>query len=51
VKRDIVQEKRCVLCKVSGFCHGVIETFALLGCYAILVVSFRRFGAAYQSHL
>jgi len=20
-------------CKISGFCHSVVETFALLGCY------------------
>jgi hypothetical protein len=24
------------LCEISGFCHGVVEVFALLGCYAAL---------------
>jgi len=26
-------------CKISGFCHGVVEAFTLLGCYTALVVS------------
>jgi len=32
----------------SGVCHGVNEIFALLGCYVMLVGSFRT---TYQSHL
>ena len=26
------------LMKNSGFCHGVVEDFALLGCYAVMMV-------------
>jgi len=32
---------------VADYC----EVFALLGCYAALICSYRRFGTAYQSHI
>lgn len=28
------ENKEGLTCKVSGFCHSVIEAFTLLGCYA-----------------
>ena len=39
-------------CAISGFRCGMNDVFPLLGCYAALfVVSYRRFGTAYRSHL
>jgi len=35
--------------EVSGFCHGVVEVFALLGWYAALVGSHQHFGTACHS--
>jgi len=32
------------ICVVSGFRRGVNEIFALLGCYAAQIGSYRRFG-------
>jgi hypothetical protein len=53
----------CTTCKISKTknqysLHGEslksrwmkIAVFALLGCYAFLVLSYRRFGTAYRSH-
>jgi hypothetical protein len=43
--------KLTAICVTSGFCHGVNEVFALLGCYEALIGSYRYFGAAYRPHL
>jgi hypothetical protein len=34
---------------IAGFCRGVNETFALLGCYVALIGSYRRFGTDHLS--
>jgi hypothetical protein len=36
---------------ISGFRRGVNKVFALLGSYAALIGSYRRFETAYWSHL
>jgi len=38
-------------CKISGFHLGIIETFALLGCYVASVLSYELFGKTYWAHL
>jgi len=40
-----------VLCVIPGFRRSVYEIFALLGCYAALIDSYRRFGTTYRYHL
>jgi hypothetical protein len=36
---------------ISGFCHRLNEVFALLGCFAVLIDSYIRFGDSVQSHV
>jgi hypothetical protein len=36
---------------IFGFRRGVKETFALLGYYAVLIGSYRRFGTIHRRHL
>ena len=43
-----LRETRCV---ISGLRRGVNEALAILGCYATLIASYRRFGTAYWYHL
>ena len=41
-----------LVCVVSNFCREVDEIWALLGCYAaIVVITYRRFGTTCSSHL
>jgi len=28
-------QKQFVICEVSGFCNGIVESFTLLGCYVV----------------
>ena len=40
-----------VLRVTLGFCRSVNESFALLGCFAALIGSYRRFETTYRTHL
>jgi hypothetical protein len=44
-------KKKCILVLTSGFQLGIIETFALLGYYGSLIVSYHQFGKTYWYHL
>jgi len=35
---------------IPGFCHSVIELFALVGCYEAQIDSCQCFGTTYWSH-
>jgi len=36
---------------ISGFHRGIIETFALLGCYVVSILNYELFGKTCWSHL
>ena len=45
-RMDSFLQQHTFICVISGFCSGVYEVFALLGRYAALIGSYRRFGTA-----